>query len=365
LQITEERKKRVIDLYFNQHKSYAEIAQIERMPPRDIHAIIKEEQARRQKYEHQQQQEELSSKAYKLFSEGKTPVQVAIILNLPASKVSKLYREYWKLRGLDKLNTVYKETNGKIWIVLKLYKELKKKRHMSIEQVVNAVEIAIHKLPHMENLYRQAKDQAEKMQRTLQRLENDIEDRKNKISILDKIAFASEQECKRTEQQIQEFGDKKNRLENLIANILSDDNEGYSKLKQILKENVKAALSEKRTLISVSFAAIIQTLKSDPQMANLIYSIPINANNGKQQHKDNNNNSIECIEANKDNILDLAEKHFGNLVEVLTINAIDNTSPNPTLSSSSSTFPNSFDQINTYKIEESESFHDSKGDIAD
>jgi hypothetical protein len=151
----------------------------------------------------------------------------------------------------------------------------------------------------------------------------------------------------------------------LIANILSDDNEGYSKLKQILKENVKAALSEKRTLISVSFAAIIQTLKSDPQMANLIYSIPINANNGKQQHKDNNNNSIECIEANKDNILDLAEKHFGNLVEVLTINAIDNTSPNPTLSSSSSTFPNSFDQINTYKIEESESFHDSKGDIAD
>jgi hypothetical protein len=35
----------------------------------------------------------------------------------------------------------------------------------------------------MENLYRQAKDQAEKMQRTIQRLENDIEVRKNKISI--------------------------------------------------------------------------------------------------------------------------------------------------------------------------------------
>jgi hypothetical protein len=28
LQITEERKKQVIDLYFNQHKSYAEIAEI-------------------------------------------------------------------------------------------------------------------------------------------------------------------------------------------------------------------------------------------------------------------------------------------------------------------------------------------------
>jgi hypothetical protein len=38
------------------------------------------------------------------------------------------------------------------------------------------------------------------MQRTIQRLENDVEARKYKISILDKIAFSSEQDCKRTEQ---------------------------------------------------------------------------------------------------------------------------------------------------------------------
>jgi hypothetical protein len=122
LQITEQRRKGIIDLYFNQFKTYAEIAEIERMSPRDIHTIIKEEIARRRKYEHQQQQEETSSKAYKLFSEGKTPVEVAIILYLPASEVSKLYREYWKLRRLEKLNTIFKDTNGKIWIFFKLYK---------------------------------------------------------------------------------------------------------------------------------------------------------------------------------------------------------------------------------------------------
>jgi DNA-binding CsgD family transcriptional regulator len=139
LQITEERKKRIIDLYFNQHKSYAEIAQIERISPRDIHAIIKEEQARRQKHKHQQHRQETSSKAYKLFSKGKTPVEVALILNLREPEVSKLYREYLKLRRLHILNSIYKETNGKIWIVLKLYKQLIKKRRMSIDQVVNAV----------------------------------------------------------------------------------------------------------------------------------------------------------------------------------------------------------------------------------
>jgi hypothetical protein len=61
------------------------------------------------------------------------------MLNLPASKVSKLYREYWDLKGLDKLNTIYKETNGKLWLFFKLYKVLIKKRRMNIEQVVNVV----------------------------------------------------------------------------------------------------------------------------------------------------------------------------------------------------------------------------------
>jgi DNA-binding CsgD family transcriptional regulator len=109
LQITKDRKKRVIDLYFNQHKTYAEIAEIEKMSPRDIHTIIKEEEeARRQNYKHQQKQEELSSKAYELFSKGKTYVQVAIALNLTEPKVSKMYRGYWNLRRLDKLIIIYK-----------------------------------------------------------------------------------------------------------------------------------------------------------------------------------------------------------------------------------------------------------------
>ncbi len=66
------------------------------MSIRDISAIIKEEEARRQKYKDQ----ELSSKAYQLFSEGKTTVEVAIILNLREPEVTKLYREYLKLQGI-------------------------------------------------------------------------------------------------------------------------------------------------------------------------------------------------------------------------------------------------------------------------
>jgi hypothetical protein len=43
---------------------------------------------------------------------------------------------------------------------------------MTIEKVVNAVDIDIYKLPYMESLYRQAKDELDKMQRTRQETEN-------------------------------------------------------------------------------------------------------------------------------------------------------------------------------------------------
>ncbi|HKG29982.1 MAG TPA: hypothetical protein VKA91_01820 [Nitrososphaeraceae archaeon] len=47
--INEERKKTVIDLYYNQGKTTREIAKLERMSIRDISTILKKEKARRQK----------------------------------------------------------------------------------------------------------------------------------------------------------------------------------------------------------------------------------------------------------------------------------------------------------------------------
>jgi len=81
------RKKRVIDLYYNQGKTTREIAKIERMSIRNISPTLREEESIRQKYKDQQQQEEISSKAYELFSKGKRPVDVAIILNLRARSI--------------------------------------------------------------------------------------------------------------------------------------------------------------------------------------------------------------------------------------------------------------------------------------
>jgi hypothetical protein len=201
-----------------------------RISPRDIGVILnkvieqkKSEGSKEQRDDAEKNQEQqylsLAAQAYKFFSDRKTPLEVANALNLGQPEITKLYREYWKLKRLHRLYSAYTELGDKgIGDFLKLYR-LMKEKEVSNEQVANYVDIAIHKFPYMESLYAQTKDQAEKMQHTRQGLANDIEERKKKKSLLDNIIFSSEQECKRTEQQLQELRDKKDRLEKLLANL--------------------------------------------------------------------------------------------------------------------------------------------------
>jgi hypothetical protein len=74
---------------------------------------------------------------------------------------------------------------------------------MTTDHVTNAVEIDIHKLPYMEDLYKQVIHEVDNLQCLSQQLINHIEALKYKLSILDKTALSAEQERKRIEQQLQ------------------------------------------------------------------------------------------------------------------------------------------------------------------
>jgi hypothetical protein len=66
------------------------------MSPRDIRVILNKIAKEKTEGSKQQEQQQLSlsAQAYKLFSEGKTPLEVAIELNLGESEATKFYREY-------------------------------------------------------------------------------------------------------------------------------------------------------------------------------------------------------------------------------------------------------------------------------
>src|ERR671926_506158 len=147
-----EKEKLVIDLYYNQRKNVRQIAQEARISFRDISAIIKKKEAAEVNdvgngngngigvaYNRQQQQQsddsnnnnkspnEKATKAYKLFSEGKKPVEVAIELGLREKQVDKLYREFCKLKNLNELYEIYPQIERCLPSFLKLHKALKKR----------------------------------------------------------------------------------------------------------------------------------------------------------------------------------------------------------------------------------------------
>ena len=128
-----EREQAVVYLH-NQGKTIRDIAKEIRMSFRDIGAVLKkEEEKERQKRQLEnntttiadsdstQPGMSLSTQAYKLFSQGKTPVEVAIKLDIRESEVTEYYREHWRLKGLHKLTLVYEEIKSDIKYFLELY----------------------------------------------------------------------------------------------------------------------------------------------------------------------------------------------------------------------------------------------------
>jgi transposase len=109
----QERERLVINLY-NYGKTYREIAKKAKKSPRDIRIILNkaveektEEQQDNNSGEKNQECLSLSAQAYKLFSDRKTPLEVAIVLNLREPEATEFYKEYWKLKQLYNLNIVY------------------------------------------------------------------------------------------------------------------------------------------------------------------------------------------------------------------------------------------------------------------
>jgi orotate phosphoribosyltransferase-like protein len=108
----EEREKKVLELY-DQGKSTRDIAKDLRMSLRDISIILRNNQASHGiavtdngnidndniDNDNNKSPNQIATQAYKLFSEGKKPFEVAIELGIREKETSKLFGEYLRLKG--------------------------------------------------------------------------------------------------------------------------------------------------------------------------------------------------------------------------------------------------------------------------
>jgi hypothetical protein len=278
----QERERLVLDLY-NQGKTIREIAKEVRMSFRDIGAILnkaleekktegsKEQGQDNNNGEENNQQElhlSLAAQAYKLYSEGKTPLQVAITLNLGESGATKFYKEYWKLKQLHNLKMVYEETKGDIEPFLKLFK-LAKRKGMGVKQVVNLLTIANNDLPAVEERFKILRNDISMMQFQKRIDERNLYQLNNKIASTIRLLNSFRISCGRERREIENLYNEKARIENLVTQF-KNNNEEYSKIKQAAEEKVKDVLTNSKLLLKFATLSVIELLRSNPELYNFI-----------------------------------------------------------------------------------------------
>jgi hypothetical protein len=179
---------------------------------------IKEEEDDAQKNQNQEQEQQLSlsAQAYKLFSDRKTPLEVAIAFNLRELEATKFYKEYWKLKQLHDLNMVYEELRGDIEPFLMLYK-LAKRKGIGVKQVVNLLTIANNDLPELEKRFKRMRNDISMLQFQKRIYERNLYQLNNQIATTSRLLSSYRISCIRERREIGNLYNEKAIIENLVT----------------------------------------------------------------------------------------------------------------------------------------------------
>jgi hypothetical protein len=256
----QEKEEYILELY-RQKKTYHEIAKEARISLRDIGPILKKSGI--------EQSLSLSSQAYKLFSERKSPNEVAIALNIREPEVTQLYREYWRLSQIYELNQIYEETKGNFSYLLELYRQMKT-AGMTVAHIISLLRIANGDLPSVEYRYQELQHKEASLRadnsnavRTFQELSDRISD---EYKTLSQYRLFSDQK----KQEIDKIQSTKLRLEELVE-YFQNNNEEYLNIKETIKREVSSTIKDARQLLRIALISLIVSSRKDPSKFQALY----------------------------------------------------------------------------------------------
>ncbi|HKG86848.1 MAG TPA: hypothetical protein VKA95_00875 [Nitrososphaeraceae archaeon] len=280
----QEKEKLILDLY-NQGKTYKQITEIARVSPRAIKPVLEKAEKEREKElginipegdngstgnQNQTQKTSTSSQAYRLFSEGKTPLDVAIELNLKEPEATKYYRQYWKLRQLHNLNLIYEDIGDDIIHIVKLHRKMRADG-IGVEQAIHLIKIANNDLPALEQKYQKLKRDVNLLEsrkfeeyRTLNDLQDQIDASER---VLEWLKTSYEEE----EAKIDQLESEETRLKRLVKRFKENDEE-YLKIKKTVIQQVTSILFDVKGILRMSLSSLMESMRTDPQKySKLIY----------------------------------------------------------------------------------------------
>jgi hypothetical protein len=276
--VNEEEKRRIIDLYFNQGKTIREVCRIMGKSSHDVTPVTKEHRIRlAQSYalvngeqndvvQHEQDRVIPNVKAYKLFDEGKNPLEVAAELNLPGPQVQQFYVEYWKLKHMHQLFNVYQEIQNSIGYFLKLFR-LGKKEGITPEQIIIFIQMT-DKIHNLKEKFQQLQSEVVDIEmkksngkEQLKTLQNEIEAVQEKLTLVNRTFNMKYEELSDICSQIR-------KVENYLEKL--KEGQGYQELESIVRTKVGKTLLDNKKLLQNALVSVIVALRNDPDRHLLI-----------------------------------------------------------------------------------------------
>jgi hypothetical protein len=301
----QEKERLVVDLY-NQGKTIRDIAKDLRISFRDIGSILKKASGEMEEKRDIKESLSPSVQAYRLFSKGKTPIDVAITLNLSEAETTKYYEEYWDLNQMHELRMVYDEIGGDILHFLKLYR-LSKVVHMNPEHVVKLLQIANEYLPVLEMKYKRLTKEIDSLEFEKQK----SRDLGNKVKGLTEVSQKYREDIKNLDKE-------KTRLETLVK--IFENSSEYKKIRQATEEVVTNSLLKRKDHLKLAVSCVIEAILRDPVKFNYLIN---SSHSYSGQHVSSQRNYADVYRAL---ILDDAEKLLELMTRNLTSRVIDDVS---------------------------------------
>jgi exonuclease VII small subunit len=305
----QEKQKLVMELY-NEGKTYHQIAKEARISLRDIGPILNKAGI--------QQTLSNSSRAYTLFDEGKSPIQVAIALNLREKDVTEYYREYWKLNGLNHLNLIYQEIKDDLWSVLKLYRQIKAE-NMDEKHMIKLLKIANNDIPSVESRYQELLREEASLKAGNQQAAMTFQKFNDLISKENKSLERYRSICSQLKEETENLNTKKVRLEKVIDSF-QNNNEIYIKIKQMIKREIESIISNPRRLLRFALVSVFESSRRHPgKLHAMYYNMPTIITKGLKSseisiYKDAAADYNSC----KNLLLDEAEQLYNRMIDECT-----------------------------------------------
>jgi chorismate mutase len=284
-----EKEKVVVDLYYNQRKNVRQIAQEARMSFRDIAVILKKKEAAAVNdgggngngivaMDNQQQQlgngssqsNQKSTRAYKLFSKGYKPVEVAIQLGLSERQATRYCREYWELKGLHELTLLYEERKHHLPSFLRLHNIMQRQGIDNENDIANVLKYA-KELPNLQQYWENLQANNHNLKCQNQELESDLQARKRQIVELTEVENMHQQNVDTLQNDIDRLLNERRQLQQFVYTF-KNSNEKYLKIEDIAEEQVNRLLTEEEPLLDLALKAVIEALRMNPDRYAVIYN---------------------------------------------------------------------------------------------